>query len=54
MADRPEGARRLYRLHDHGLAAVEEWLRETWGDAAARFRLLADNVAVDDVVEEPG
>jgi DNA-binding transcriptional ArsR family regulator len=38
-----EGTRRLYRLHDEGAEAVRAYLQEVWGDAAARFRLLADN-----------
>jgi DNA-binding transcriptional ArsR family regulator len=38
-----EGTRRLYRLHDAGLDAVHAYLTEVWGDAATRFRLLADN-----------
>ena len=37
------GTRRIYRLHDRGLAAVQDYLEEVWGDAAARFRLLAEN-----------
>lgn len=38
-----EGTRRLYRLHDEGLDCVRAYLNEVWGDAAARFRLFADN-----------
>lgn len=38
-----EGTRRLYRLHDEGLDAVRAYLIEVWGDAAARFRLVAEN-----------
>ncbi len=38
-----EGTRRLYRLHDEGLGAVRAYLQQVWGDAAARFRLVADN-----------
>jgi DNA-binding transcriptional ArsR family regulator len=38
-----EGTRRLYRLHDEGVEAVRAYLQEVWGDAATRFRLLADN-----------
>jgi DNA-binding transcriptional ArsR family regulator len=38
-----EGTRRLYRLHDEGVEAVREYLEHVWGDAAARFRLIADN-----------
>jgi DNA-binding transcriptional ArsR family regulator len=38
----PEGTRRLYQLHDHGLGAVRGYLEEVWGDAAARFRSAAE------------
>src|ERR671915_877341 len=44
VSDRPEGTRRLYRLHDEGIEAVRAYLEEVWGDAAARFRIAADNV----------
>ena len=43
VTDRAEGTRRLYRLHDEGIAAVQAYLQQVWGDAAARFKLLADN-----------
>jgi DNA-binding transcriptional ArsR family regulator len=43
VTDRAEGTRRLYRLHDEGIEAVQAYLRQVWGDAAARFKLLADN-----------
>ena len=43
VSDRAEGTRRLYRLHDEGIAAVREYLEQVWGDAAARFRLVAEN-----------
>ena len=43
VADRAEGTRRLYRLHDEGIEAVRAYLEQVWGEAAARFRLLADN-----------
>jgi DNA-binding transcriptional ArsR family regulator len=45
VTDRAEGTRRLYRLHDEGAAAVREYLEGLWGEAAARFRLLAENTA---------
>jgi len=38
-----EGTRRLYRMHDEGVEAVRAYLQEVWGDAATRFRLLAEN-----------
>jgi DNA-binding transcriptional ArsR family regulator len=43
VADRADGTRRLYRLHDEGIAAVRDYLEQVWGEAAARFRLLAEN-----------
>lgn len=43
VTDRAEGTRRLYRLHDKGIDAVRAYLEEVWGDAAARFRLVAEN-----------
>jgi DNA-binding transcriptional ArsR family regulator len=45
VADRAEGTRRLYRLDDEGIAAVREYLEHVWGEAAARFRLLAENTS---------
>jgi DNA-binding transcriptional ArsR family regulator len=44
VSDRPEGTRRLYRLHDEGIEAVRVYLEQVWGEAAARFRMAADNV----------
>jgi DNA-binding transcriptional ArsR family regulator len=43
VIDRPEGTRRLYRLHEEGIAAVRDYVEGLWGDAAARFKLLAEN-----------
>ena len=43
VTDRSEGTRRLYRLHDEGIEAVRPYLEQVWGEAAVRFRLLADN-----------
>jgi DNA-binding transcriptional ArsR family regulator len=43
VVDRAEGTRRLYRLHDRGIEAVRQYLDEVWGDAAVRFRLVAEN-----------
>jgi len=43
VTDRAEGTRRLYRLHDEGIAAVRAYLERVWGEAAARFQLLAEN-----------
>ncbi len=43
VRDRPEGTQRLYRLHDEGIATVRHYLESVWGEAAARFRLVAEN-----------
>jgi DNA-binding transcriptional ArsR family regulator len=48
VIEEPEGTRRIYRLHDEGVAAVHEYLVRVWRDAAARFRLYAENTG------EPG
>lgn len=44
----PRGTRRLYRLHDEGVAAVRIYLEEVWGDTARRFRLAAENIGAED------
>jgi DNA-binding transcriptional ArsR family regulator len=43
VIDEPRGTRRIYQLHDRGVEAVQAYLAEVWGEAAARFRLLAEN-----------
>ena len=43
VADRAEGTRRLYRLQDEGIEAVRAYLEQVWGEAAARFRISAEN-----------
>lgn len=45
VTDRAEGTRRLYRLHDEGIDAVRAYLEQVWGDAAARFRIAAENTS---------
>jgi DNA-binding transcriptional ArsR family regulator len=43
VAEQAEGTRRIYHLRDEGLVAVQAYLEGVWGEAAARFRLLAEN-----------
>jgi DNA-binding transcriptional ArsR family regulator len=43
VTNEPRGTRRIYQLHDQGIEAVQSYLVEVWGEAAARFRLLAEN-----------
>jgi DNA-binding transcriptional ArsR family regulator len=44
VVEEPHGTRRVYRLHQQGVEAVREYLTQVWGDAGARFRLLAENI----------
>jgi DNA-binding transcriptional ArsR family regulator len=43
VAEQAQGARRIYHLQERGIEAVQEYLERVWGEAAARFRLLAEN-----------
>jgi DNA-binding transcriptional ArsR family regulator len=47
VADHAEGTRRLYRLHEEGVEAVREYLQQVWGEAAARFKLTAENSTME-------
>jgi DNA-binding transcriptional ArsR family regulator len=38
------GNRHLYHLKDEGIEAVRRYLETVWGEAATRFRILAENV----------
>jgi len=44
VAEEAAGTRRIYHLRQEGLDAVRHYLEAVWGDAAARFRLFAENV----------
>jgi len=44
VAEEAVGTRRIYHLRQEGLDAVRHYLESVWGDAAARFRLFAENV----------
>jgi DNA-binding transcriptional ArsR family regulator len=43
VMDEPRGTRRIYQLHARGVETVQAYLLEVWGDAATRFKLLAEN-----------
>ena len=43
VVDQPAGTRRVYELRGEGLGAIQAYLTQVWGEAAARFRLLAEN-----------
>ena len=43
VVEEAQGTRRIYRLQAQGVQAVQEYLVQVWGDAIARFRLMAEN-----------
>ncbi len=43
----PAGTRRTYQLHDEGVHAVQAYLEQVWGEAARRFKLMAENTERD-------
>ena len=47
VTEEPRGTQRIYRLHDQGVAAVQHYLTQVWGDAAARLRMFAENTTKD-------
>jgi DNA-binding transcriptional ArsR family regulator len=49
VAERAQGTRRIYSLQERGIEAVREYLERVWGEAAARFRLFAENTSLAEV-----
>ena len=47
VVEEARGTRRIYQLHDDGVAAVRAYLERVWGEAGARFRLVADNTTTE-------
>src|SRR5947209_13432200 len=43
VAEEARGTSRIYHLREEGLRAVQDYLEGIWGDAARRFRLMAEN-----------
>jgi DNA-binding transcriptional ArsR family regulator len=43
VAETAHGTRRIYHLQQQGLHPVQEYLEGVWGEAAARFRMFAEN-----------
>jgi DNA-binding transcriptional ArsR family regulator len=43
VKERAVGTRRLYTLDDLGAEAVRAYLESVWGEAVARYRLVAEN-----------
>jgi DNA-binding transcriptional ArsR family regulator len=47
VREEPQGTRRIYALQAEGVDAVRAYLEQVWGEAAARFRLTAENTSED-------
>lgn len=45
VRERAEGTRRLYALDDLGADAVRAYIESVWGEAMARYRLVAANTS---------
>ncbi len=45
VVEKPVGTRRIYQLHDQGAEAMQAYVERVWGEAAARFHLVATNTA---------
>jgi DNA-binding transcriptional ArsR family regulator len=43
VSEQAQGTRRIYHLRDEGMQAIQAYLEGVWGDAARRFRLMAEN-----------
>jgi DNA-binding transcriptional ArsR family regulator len=43
VSDQAEGTRHIYELRAEGVEAIREYFAEVWGQAAARFRIVAEN-----------
>ncbi len=43
VVEEAQGTRHIYRLHDEGVAAVQDYLVQVWREAATRFTLVAEN-----------
>jgi DNA-binding transcriptional ArsR family regulator len=41
----PKGTRNLYELDEAGVEALRSYLERVWGNAAVRFRMVAENTA---------
>jgi DNA-binding transcriptional ArsR family regulator len=47
VVEQARGTRRIYQLHDEGAKAVRAYLERVWGEAAVRFRLVAENTTAE-------
>jgi DNA-binding transcriptional ArsR family regulator len=43
VREEPRGTQRIYALRASGIDAVRAYLEQVWGEAATRFRFMAEN-----------
>jgi DNA-binding transcriptional ArsR family regulator len=43
VTDEADGTRRIYQLRDEGVEAIRAYFEQIWSNAAARFRIVAEN-----------
>ena len=43
VSDQADGNRRIYGLRDEGVEAIRAYFEQVWSQAAARFRMVAEN-----------
>ena len=43
VIDESHGTRRIYQLREEGVEAIRQYFAETWDNAIARFRIVAEN-----------
>jgi DNA-binding transcriptional ArsR family regulator len=43
VIDAPAGNERIYELRAEGIGVLRQYVDEVWGEALARYRLVADN-----------
>jgi DNA-binding transcriptional ArsR family regulator len=48
VVEEPRGTRRIYRLHDEGVAELRAYLERVWGDTSGRSRLAARHTEPDE------
>ncbi|MCU1481520.1 MAG: transcriptional regulator, ArsR family [Subtercola sp.] len=52
VSERQQGTRRIYSLRQEGAQAVQAYLETLWGEAGARFRLMAENTTPENRTAE--
>jgi DNA-binding transcriptional ArsR family regulator len=44
VTDHADGTRHIYELRAEGVEAIRQYFADVWGEAVARFRIVAENV----------